>query len=579
MDVQRLLDVLWRRKWICLLTVAVTVGIVAVGTLRMTPVYSASTMIRVAQFQDASGYSDLMYATRLINTYTYVLKSRPLLDEVIKRLQLSTPSGELAGQISVQSLTDTELIVITVDSADPQQAADVADALATLLTEQSQTMYSGPGKTAREILQEQIAVVEEKLRADRALLQSLGENTTDETLVAQKEDLTTKIRLQEQTYSMLLNQYDQAQTREALRANSISIVEPALVPGAPSKPRTKLNIALAGVVGLVGGLAMSFLFENLDPGIHSAESLGAATSLTVLGSIPTFGVRRWFRRRTVLLNGEGWSSAGESFRILRSSLIAQPAGTLPKTLLITSAERGAGKSTVVANLATAITQAGRRVVIVDGDVRHPCQHTIFGLRNEQGLSNLIVHLGECVMAAQETSIPGLRVLTSGPLPPNPAELFSQARMGELLAELAKDADIVLLDSPPILGVADTMVLAPIVEAVLLVAARDQTTGRRIQAALQQMAQVGAKVLGLVFNKAKAGDTDRYYSYRSGVQDDVEPAKHMVKATAELMDAALGRSGSAAEGSQDLSAASMGRYRGPRSPQMKRSGTSGGQGTC
>ncbi|MFQ5814047.1 MAG: polysaccharide biosynthesis tyrosine autokinase [Anaerolineae bacterium] len=571
MEIREYIEILGRRKWVAVLTTIVTVTVVGLGSYLMTPVYSASTMVRIAQVQDSSiDYYALSYSERLINTYTHLLKSRPFLEEVIQRLDLNMLPEDLAKRIKIEALANTELIEITAESTNPRQAMSIASTLATLLIEQRQKVYSGQGKTAREILQEQLTIVEENLRENRALLQSLRNDNTgqdqagriqdlntririqelaiveedlrEDTTLLQSlrndntgqdqagriQDLITRIRIQEQTYAMLLDEYEEARVGEVMRANSISVVEPAVLPNVPSNLHMKLSIALGALVGLVGGIGLAFLLENLDPAIHSADDLEAVAEVPVLGWIPSFTSPRKSRHGTTLLDGDGRSPAGEAFRILRSNIISLASGTPPKTLLITSAEPGAGKSTVLANVAAVMAQAGRKVVVVDTNLRHPCLHQVFDLPNELGLSNIILAPSEVSAVLQETKIQGVSVLTSGPLPPNPAELLGSSKMRKLIKELAEEANMVLLDSPPILAVADATVLTPMVDGVLLVAARDQATGRRVQRALQQMDRVGVRTLGLVFNKAKPGDGDYYCPYYSDGTEGAKSVMHLFR---------------------------------------------------
>ena len=513
MEMQQYVEILQRRKWVILLTTIMTVAVVGVGSYLTTPIYSASTVVRIAQIQDLSvGYFDLNYSVRLMNTYEHVLKSRPFLEEVVQRLDINIlrldPNvlpKDLAKRIKVEVLADTELLKITVESTNPRQAMEIANTLATLLIEEGQKLYAGQGKGAREILQEQLTIVEENLTKDRARFQSLLKADSGQDQAGTIQDLNARIRIQEQTYAMLLNEYDQARVAEAMRANSISVVEPAITPMAPSKPRLKLNIALGGLVGLVGGMGLAFLFENLDPAMHSADSLEAVAKVPLLGWIPRFSIPRGSRQGAILLDGDELSPVPEAFRILRSNILALAPGRPLKTLLIASAERGAGKSMVLANLAAAIAQAGRKkVIVVDSDLRNPCLHQVFDVPNERGLSNVVLDMNRVDTALQETKIPGLRVLPSGgPFPPNSGELLDFLNMQKLIKKLAEETDMVLLDSPPILAVADAAMLAPMVDGVLVIAAQDQATAKGIRRALQQLDKVGARVLGIVFNKAKA----------------------------------------------------------------------------
>ena len=649
MEIRLYAEILQRRKWVIVLTTIIAVTVVGVGSWLMTPTYSASTMVRVAQVQDSSiDYFDLNYSVRLMNTYAHLLRSGAFLGEVIQRLDLNILPEELTKRIKVEPLVDTELLKITVQSPDPRQAMEIANTLGTLLIEQGQKVYSGQGKTPREMLQQQLTIVEENLREDRALLQSLLNDNTGQHQVERIQDLNTRIRSLEETYAMLLHEHNRAQVGEEMRANSISVVEPAITPNAPSKPRIKLNITLGALVGLAGGIGLAFLLENLDPTLHSRHESEAVAKDPVLGSIDSFqaqlaereaavgglraqlsenegeveGLRaqmierentidrfreqlaewgaavrglkaqlsekerelealraqmieregtidslqvelaereaavgdlraqlsererelealraqmieregtidslqvelaereaavgelraqlRRSRRWVTVLDLDVRSSAGEAYQILRTGFLSLSSRIPKKMLLITSVEPGVGKSRLLANLAAGMAQAGQRVVVVDSDFRHPSLHQVFDLSNELGLSDIIVDRSRVDTALQETKIEGLRVLTSGPLPPNPVELLGSPKMQELIWELAVEADMVLLDSPPILSVADATVLAPIVDGVLLVVAREEATGRSVQTALQEMDEVGAKALGLVFSKAKAPDGD------------------------------------------------------------------------
>ena len=495
-----------------------SVTVVAPAVQPETPIdgdhaaYVAASTLRVAQSSTASiERVDDQYAERLMNTYVEMLKTWPVLEEAIKKLNLSVSSDDLAKRINAAVVPNTELLTIAVADDDPERAKDIANALATLLVEQSQSPYLGAGKSAREILQEQLDVVEDKLGQDRAALQVLVDGSVRDQ--ARIETLSAQVWSQEETYASLLRQYEQARTVEASRDSSATIVTPAVQPDGPSKPRMGLNAALGTLVGLMGGIGLAFLFENLDPTLHSADALEVAAEATVVGSIPRFAVPRECRHQAVLLDGERRSSMGEPFRTLRSNILALGSGTPGRTLLITSAEHGAGKSTVLANLAVAAAEAAKRVVVVDGDFRRPCLHEVFDLPNELGLSDVLLDLGRLDAALQATMMGGVRVLTSGPLPPNPAELLGLPKMHKLIERLAKEADVVLLDSPAILAAADAVVLAPMVDGVLLVAAQDQATERGIQRALQQLDRVKGRTLGIVFNKADGDGYDHYPHYR------------------------------------------------------------------
>ncbi len=507
MDLRHFIEIFKRRKWVILVTFIVTVAIVSIGSYLMTPVYSATAVVRIVQIQDGNiGYYDLNYSERLMNTYVHLLNSGPFLEDVIQRINLNITTTDLAKSIKVEIIANTELIEIVAESTNPLQAMEIANTLGTLLVEQKEKFYTGPGRSAIEILQDELIVVEENLAEDRTSLQNLLNEDADLDQGRIIQDLSNRIQVQEQIYAMLINEYERAQLAEAARANSISMVEPATLPYSPSKPCTILNIILGAIIGVVGGIGLAFLFENLDLAIYNAEDLEAITKLTQLGTIPRLKRPKGARHGAILLNGNDQSPVEESFRILRTNVNALISREAAKTLLIVSADEGAGKSTMLANLAVVMAQAGRKVIMVDSDLRNPYLHNIFDLPNNWGLSTLIGHPSKVAteMSKMKTKFQRVSLLTSGPRVAKPSEWVGSSNMRNLLVELGKGADLILLDSPAISAVADAATLAPMVDGVILVAASGEITEERVQRALKQLENVSARLLGFVFNKVKAG---------------------------------------------------------------------------
>ena len=279
-----------------------------------------------------------------------------------------------------------------------------------------------------------------------------------------------------------------------MRANSISVAEPAIAPVLPSKPNFNLYVILGGLVGLAGGLGLALLFENLDPTIHSADNLQTAVSTPLLGRIPRFRTSRRHGRRDDLLWGarRAQPAALDAFRFLCVNTMATIPGEGPRSLMIAGAEAGVGKSVVAANLAGAIAVTGRRVIVVDADMRNPCQHDIFGLHRTPGVSEALLDPSTVASALQETSVPGLLLLAAGSPGWEHEDLLTSAALAALAEQLKARADLILWDSPPVLAVADAAVLAPLVDGVLLVTARDHTSGRQLDLALDALANVGVR---------------------------------------------------------------------------------------
>ena len=481
------------------------------GSYLQQPVFSAAATIRVAEGSRGSiQYVDAMYAERLMNTYRDLLRSRPFLASAIERLSLPMTVEALAKQIKVDVVLDTELLKVTAEDADPAQAQRVANTLATLFIEQSRSLYSGSGESVLETLRKQLAAVEADLEQNRTALQTLRMDPRPEQ--TRLEELAAKVSMGEEIYASLLRQYDDMRLVDESRANSVTLAEPASLPVEPIKPRKLLNLVLGIFVGMLCGIGLAFLFESLDPVLHSRRDLEAASDIPILASIPTFRTLRETRKGLTAVDASVYSPIDEAFGILREAL--QPAlAALPvKTLLIASPEPEAGKSTVLANLAVAIAHGGQRVILVDADLRRPVLHEIFGLSNAEGLTTVLQGDSDVGTLLQNTDIPELRVLTSGPAIPDAVRLAGLTKLTDLFDRLLGQADIVLVDGPPILTVADASHLATKVGGVLVVAAREQATAESIRRAVQQLERLGAQVVGLVYNKAHASDDHYHYYY-------------------------------------------------------------------
>lgn len=204
------------------------------------------------------------------------------------------------------------------------------------------------------------------------------------------------------------------------------------------------------------------------------------------------------------------SAAAEAYRTLRTSLEFSSLDRPLRTLVVTSSSPDEGKSTTVANLALALAQAGRRTVVVDADLRRPSLHSLFGLPNVAGLTSMMLDEAAAQPPYQAGPVAGLRVLTSGPLPPNPAELLASRRFDEILARLIQDADIVLFDAPPLMAVSDAAVLAARVDGVILVVQAEKTKREAVQRAKKMLERVNAHLVGAVLTEVKGERGLAYY---------------------------------------------------------------------
>ena len=305
----------------------------------------------------------------------------------------------------------------------------------------------------------------------------------------------------------------------------IEFVDTAQPGSRPVSPRTKFIGAMAGLVGLVVGLAMAFLAEYFENTYQSPDEAQEALDIPVLGIIP-FMKERQADGVTLSVLESPASVEAESFSTLVTNIEFSSPETPYKALLITSGSAGEGKSFVAANLAVAMAQArtgsgasaAGQVILVDCDMRKPIQHKIFGVENQIGLSNLLVGNAELRSVIQDTGVPNLKLITCGPTPPNPVELLKSQRMSEVLDELRDAYGMLLCDSPPVLPVADSLVLASKLDGVLLLADLGNTPREVISQAKEQISKLAVPLLGLICNKVGTAKYSSYYHHESAVRE-------------------------------------------------------------
>jgi succinoglycan biosynthesis transport protein ExoP len=301
-----------------------------------------------------------------------------------------------------------------------------------------------------------------------------------------------------------------------IQAQSIdagTIVADATLPTSPASPNHLRNAALALVVGLALGIGLAFLRERLDDRLAGRQDFEEQVGAPVLAVVPK--VAGWRKRdRTQLAALDLPRSApAEAYRTIRTNLQFTGRDGGFRILAVTSASLGEGKTTTVANLAVTLAQTGKRVIAVSCDLRKPRLHRFFGLENDVGVTSVLTGGATLSSAAQRVAkVETLRVLASGPVPSNPAELLGSEEMDGLLGVLRQHADYVLLDTAPALAVSDPLIVAPRADGVLLVADAGSTTRGAVAHVREQLEQVGANVVGGVFNNFDPSNAKYYPSY-------------------------------------------------------------------
>jgi succinoglycan biosynthesis transport protein ExoP len=314
-------------------------------------------------------------------------------------------------------------------------------------------------------------------------------------------------RLTNSTARAFIDKVPRLQGGSALR---VSLVEPALTPNTPVRPRTRLNLGLGIVLGLMLAVGLAFLREFLDRSVTTPEQLEQAVNAPVVGMIPPFKAGK----NPIPVAEQPRTPPAEAFRKLRTNFAFLGVDRDSLCCVITSPAASDGKSTVAANLAIALAQAGDNVAIVDADLRKPSLHRLFHLPQRVGTTTVLLDQADVGDAIQHLG-PGMpSVLTSGQLPPNPSELLGSRRMAELLAELRATYDVVLIDCAPLLPVTDPMVVSRLADGILLIARAGTTSRDQVHAATAVCVKAGAKLFGTVLNATTVieGDQSSYYAY-------------------------------------------------------------------
>jgi capsular exopolysaccharide synthesis family protein len=299
------------------------------------------------------------------------------------------------------------------------------------------------------------------------------------------------------------------------------IIEPADQPLSPVSPNHTMNGAFGLVAGLAIGVGLAFLRDRLSERLRSPEGIEAYLEAPVLGAIPR--VPAWRRRKEAfLVSAVQWRSpAAEAYRILRTNVLSAASAIDVKSIVVTSAYGGEGKSATAANLAVVLARAGKDVTLVSADLRRPRLHEFFNREEHMGLIDLLAGRTTLRQALQEVAVPthgfdtsmaSLRLLSSGNVAEDPGELLTSTTMARILAELERLSDIVLIDVPPVLPITDALVVAEVTKHVLFVIGPEASTRPAITSARQQLDRVGARILGGVLNGPDPSMSRTSYSY-------------------------------------------------------------------
>lgn len=513
-ELRKVIAIVRRRVRLLILITLVTAASGYIVSERHPPLYEATSTIMVGEVFQATELSraNLLTSEVLARTYADMALRQPVLQGVIDTLGLPVTVRTLRKGIRVQLVEGTQLIQIKAEAGTTELARAIADEVARQLILLSPTAMQNQEQAAnREFVSQRLASLQTKIELGQARLDTLARALVESQSGQRVQELQATIN----TLETLVSSWESNHTQmliymeQQAPSNSLTVIEPAQANPRPVRPRTYLNTILAAAVGCLYALGLVFLLEFWDDTLKSTADVTQTLGLTALGAIHAMGEAQ--PQKKLLLSQDPASPVAEAYRIIRSNFEFKTADDPVRSIVVTSPGPGEGKSMMVANLGIIMAQAGLRTVIVDADLRQPVQHHLFQIANSSGLTEAIrapeLDLGALLIS---TKVPNLQVLTSGEVPPNPAELLRSEDMRQVLARLSEQADLVICDSPPALGLADAGILANRADGLVLVIEAGQTHRDAARQAISELHQADANVIGAILNRWRP-EHRRYYS--------------------------------------------------------------------
>jgi non-specific protein-tyrosine kinase len=511
MELRQYALMVWRWLWLIVLAAVLAAGAAFIVARMTTPVYSATITLLVSQAptNTSADYTSVLTSERLARTYSELLRTPSVLDSVIQKLSLPMRTGQLAGRVQVQLVRDTQLIKVSVEDTDPAMAAQIANTIGVVFKSLNEERQLERYASVKDSLNQQIQQINRDISSTQAEIDALKapRSPADEAKVSQLQIVLAQYR---NNLAVLLNNLAQVRMAEAQGINNVVVAQEATVPLGPIRPRTLTNTMLAGIVGALLAMGVAFLIEYLDDTIKTPDDVEQIAQTPTLGMIAR--IEGAEPTQKLVTANTPRSPISEAFRVLRTNIQFGSVDKPLRSLVVTSSNPSEGKSTTAANLAVVLAQAGRRVVAVDADLRRPTLHKYFGVSNNRGLTTALLDGAQPMEThLQSTNIANLRVMSSGPLPPNPAELLGSQRMGQVIELLNGQADVLVFDSPPILAVTDAVLLSRQVDGTVLVVDVGNTRRAFLARAIDALKSANSHLLGVAFNRisnSRAG----YYSY-------------------------------------------------------------------
>ncbi len=465
------------------------------------PTYESSATLRLGQSVSGAPILNPELSNRIAVEYAFRATTDPVLDAAAESAGINATASDLKRRVTAEAALDSALLTVKAQADTPEAAAALAGAVADRLVADS---LGAPetGYLQRAML-EQIQGIGRDIEEVRTTIDGL--RSQDGTGDRQQSDLAAA---EDRLVALLAAQANYLDALQALGASSLTSVVDAVPPRDAVSSRAFLFTGLAAGFGILVALAIAFIIEFFDDSLRDERAMEGVTGLPVLGSITESrsDVSPGDAVRLVMLSKPG-SRTAEAFRGLRANIDFATDAQRLGALLVTSPTTPVGKTATAANLAVSMAQTGRRVTLVDADLRRPQVHRLFNVSNDRGLMSLLLSPDPVRAYLRPTPQPNLKVLTTGPLPPNPTDLLGSPRMRQLVSELLAETDELIIDSPPLSRASDALVLSSFAASTILVVDMEHARRDPLDEAVRALSLARANVIGTVMYKAASGSTD------------------------------------------------------------------------
>ena len=517
MEIGQYLNVVKKWWWLMVLSVVVAAAASFLATQSEPSIYASRITLRVGEvlISPDPSQNDLYTGQALAQAYADLATREPVLLGALQSLNLEGDWQELRTRVSVRTILGTPFLEIAVTDQDPELAKALTDAVANQLIQQTPAASDPERQQELQFIQTQIDDLKtniDKARDEIVKLQDVLSNATSARQIqdarARQNALQDQMTTWRSTYAQLLAALQRG------TPNSLSVVEASQVPTTPIGPNARSNIALAAAIGLVFAVGAAFLLEYVDDTIKTDNDVRQVLGLPTIGSIVRMGGKD-YRSKTVT-SKDFRTDVSEGYRLLRTNLQYAAVDKPLQTLMITSSTPLEGKSLTASNLASVMAQAGQQVILVDADLRRPILHRILGLDNYFGLTTLLVNrdvqLSQVLQPVPK--VESLRVLTSGPIPPNPSDMLGSHRMSEIIEALTKEADLVIFDTPPVAAVSDSAILGQKLDHTLMVVQSGRTRKPVAKRCKEALSSLGIHIAGVCLNQLPRRQLPFYGGYNS-----------------------------------------------------------------